>query len=193
MDLQLVVEQLVGSAGSYGRRKLQRLQAKRATRRRKKLTDATENVLERLSIDKLGDLGWGQRAVETEEVCGETSNVRGSHGSSRNHLGLPVVPGGDDVQAGSPDINGGTKIGEVGLDIQDSGSGDSNRLPNASGRVFARVIVTAPGGYDDGNTTVIKLRTESLVSGAVVASHPLGAYRYNSCIHGGRRTTTQAH
>jgi len=128
-----------------------------------------------------------------EEVCGETSNVRGSHGCSRDHFGLPIVPGGNDVQAGSPDINGGTEIGEVGLHIGDSSSGDGNRLLNASGRVFARVIVIVSGGYDDGNTAVVKLEMESLVSGVAVTFHPLHTYRYDSRVHGGRSAATQAH
>jgi len=158
----------------------------------KKLTDTTENILERLGIDKLGDLGWGQSAVEAKEVCGETSNVRSGHGSSRDHVGLPVVPSGNDVQAGSPDVNGSTKVGERGPDVLDSGSADGNRLLNASGRVLARVIVTVPGGYDDRNAAVIKLKTESFVSGDALTFHPVNAYRYDSSVQRGRRAPTQA-
>jgi len=162
--LQLVVEQLVDGAGSYERRRLQCLQAKHAMWR-KKLTDAGESVLERLRVDKLGDLGRGQSAVEAEEVRGETSNVRSSHGRSRDTLGLPIVPSRNDVQTRSPDINGGTKVGERGLDILDSRSGDGNRLLNTSGRVVACVLVVVPCGYDDSNAAIVKLETESLVSG----------------------------
>jgi len=155
------------------------------------LTDTTEHVLERLFIDNLGDLGWSQSAVEAEEVCGETSDERSGHGRSRDHFGLPIVPGGNDVQARSPDVNWGTITGEVGLHILDSGSGDGNRLLNAGGRVIARVTAT-PGGHDDGNTAVVKLGVESLVSIAV-AFYPFSAYRYDSPVRGDRSTTTQAH
>ena len=46
---------------------------------KKKLTDVAENAFERLFIDDRSDLVWGQGAVDAEEVCGETSNVRSSH------------------------------------------------------------------------------------------------------------------
>ena len=121
------------------------------------LTDTSENVLKRLFIDKLGDLGRGQRGVDAEEVRGKTSDVRSSHGSSRDHVGLPIVPSGNDVQTRSPDIDGSTEIGEVGLDVGNGRSSDGNSLQNASGRVFARVIVIVSGGYDDGDAAVIKL------------------------------------
>ena len=130
----------------------------------KKLTDTSENVLKRLRVDKLGDLGRVQRTVGAEEVRGETSNVRSSHGSSRDHVGLPIVPSGNDVQTRSPDIDDGTEIGERGLCILDSRSANGDSLLNTSGRVFARVIVIVSGGDSDGNATVVKLKTESLVS-----------------------------
>jgi len=158
----------------------------------KRLTDTTENVLKRQFIDGRGNLCRGQGAVEAKEVRGETSNVRSGHGSSRDHVGLPVVPGGDDVQAGGPDVNGGTKVGERGLCVLDSSSADGNRLLNTSGRVVARVTVIVSGSYDDGNTAVVKLKMKSLVS-FIIAFYPLGAYRYDSPVQGGRGTTTQAH
>ena len=157
------------------------------------LTDTSENVLKRLFIDKLGDLGRGQRAVDAEEVRGKTSDVRSSHGSSRDHVGLPIVPSGNDVQARSPDINGCTEIGERGLCILDSRSADGDRLLNASGRVVAGVLVIVSGGYDDCDTAIVKLKMESLVSSVAVTSHSLGAYRYDSLVQGSRSTATQAH
>ena len=164
MILQSVVEQLVDGAGSYGRWRFQYLQDEHATWR-KKLTNTTKNVLKRLITDNLSDLCWGQSAVDAEEVCGETSNVRGSHRGSRDHIGPPIVPSGNDVQTRSPDIDGSTEIGEVGLDIGNGRSSDGKSLQNASGRVFARVIVIVSGSDSDGNTAVVKLKTESLVSG----------------------------
>ena len=91
--------------------------------------------------------------------------MRGSHGSSIDVFGPPIVPGGSDVEARSPDINGGTKVGERGFCVIDGRSGDGNRLRRAGRRVSARVPVVVPGSYDDGNTIVVKLKTESLVSG----------------------------
>ena len=132
---------------------------------RKKLTDTSENVLKRLRVDKLGDLGRVQRTVGAEEVRGETSNVRSSHGSSRDHVGLPIVPSGNDVQTRSPDIDDGTEIGERGLCILDSRSANGDSLLNASGRGAVRVLIVVPGGYDDGDTAIEKLKPESLVSG----------------------------
>ena len=136
----------------------------------KKLTDVAKNVLKRLFVDNCGDLGWGQRAVETKEVCGETSNVRSSHGSSRDHVGPPIIPSGNDVQAGSEDVNGGTKIGEVSPFIIDIRSGDSDCLLNAGRRVVARVVVIVSSGHGDRDTMFVKLRMESLVSDVTVNS-----------------------
>ena len=83
--------------------------------------------------------------------------MRSSHGSSRDHIGLSIIPSGNDVQAGSEDINGSAIIGEAGPCITDIRSGDSDRLLSAGRRVVARVIVIVSGGYDDGDAAVIKL------------------------------------
>ena len=128
--------------------------------RAKQLTDTTENAIECFFIDNRGDFGWGQSAVKAEEVCGETGNVRAGHGSSVVGIGLPVIPGGSDVQAGRPDINGSTIIGELGLRVIDSRSSDGDRLLNPGRRVVARVLVKVSSGYDDGDTAVVKLKME---------------------------------
>jgi len=127
--LQRVVEQLVDGTGSYGQWWLQRPEIKHG----KGLTDTGESIITCFVIDNRGDFGWGQRAIEAEEVCGKTSNMRGSRGSSAGGFSLPVIPGGGDVQPGSPDVDGGTIIGEVGLCVIDSRSGDGDRLLNAGG------------------------------------------------------------
>jgi len=97
------------------------------------------------------------------------------------------------VEAGGPDINGGTKVGERSLCVVDCGSGDGDRLLGAGRREVARVPVVVPCGYDDGNTVVVKLKIESLVSGVAVRFDSLGAYRFDSLVHTERSTTTQAH
>jgi len=126
----------------------------------KQLTDTTKNVLERLIIDDFSDLGWGQSGVDAEEVCGETSDMRSGKGSSREHFGLPINPSGYYIRAGSVDINVGTVTGEGGRCILECGSGDGNRLLNASGRVVACVTI-ASCGYDDGDTAFVKLKMKS--------------------------------
>ena len=159
----------------------------------KKLTDTAENITQCLFINNLGNSGWGQRAVEAEEICGETSNVRSSHGSSVNGFSLPVIPGGSDVQAGSPDVDGGTPIREVGLCVIDSRSGDGDRLLNTGRRVVARVLVVVSGGHDDSDTAVVKLKMESSVSGVAVTFHPSSAYPFDSPVQSGRSIDPQAH
>jgi len=159
----------------------------------KKLTDATENIVECLVTDNLGDLGWGQTTVDAEEVRGKTSNVGGGHRGSRDGLGLSIVPGGSDVQARSPDVDGGTPVGELGLYIRDSRSSDSDRLPNTGGGEAAGVLVIVSCGYGDGNTAVVKLKIESFVSGVAVTFHTLGTYRYDSFVESVRGTAAQAH
>ena len=158
-----------------------------------KLTDTTENTVERFLIDYRGDFGWGQSAVEAKEVCGETSNVRSSHGSSAVIECLPAGPGGNDVLAGSPNINDGTIIGEVGLRVIDIRSGDGDRLLNASRRVLACVLIIVSGGYDDGDTTVIKLKMESNVSGIAATPHPPSAYPFNGVVNTDMRFVFQAY
>jgi hypothetical protein len=44
-------------------------------------------------------LGRSQRTVDAEEVRGETGNVGGGHGGSRDGLGLSIIPSGGDVRA----------------------------------------------------------------------------------------------
>jgi len=117
--------------------------------------------------------------------------VRSSHGSSIDVLDPSIIPGGSDVQAGGPDINWGTKVGERGLCVVDRRSGDGDRLLRAGRREVARVSVVVPGGYDDGNTAVVKLGL--LVSGVAVTFHSLGTYHFNSLVHGDRSTATQTH
>jgi len=137
----------------------------------KKLTDTAENTIKCLFFDNVGDSGWGQRAVEAEEVRGKTSNVRSSHGGSAHGFGLPVIPGGSDVPASSPDVNGRTKIGEIGLCIINSRSGDSDRLQSAGRGVVSRVPVIVSCGYDDSDAAVVKLEMGSRVSGVVVTPY----------------------
>jgi len=84
------------------------------------------------------------------------------------------------VLTGSPDINGGTMIGELGLCIIESRSGDGDRLLTAGGRVVARILVIVSGGYNDGDTGVVKLMVKSLVSGVAATfrseHNPLTAF-----------------
>ena len=124
----------------------------------KKLTDTANNTVECLVINDRGDSGWGQCAVEAEEVCGETGDVRSGHGSSADGLSLPVIPGGSDVHAGGPDTNAGTIIGVAGLRVVDIGIGNGDRVLRAGRRDVDRVPVFVSGGCDDGDTTVVKLK-----------------------------------
>jgi len=190
--LDLVIEQLVDRAGSYGLRWPQR-PGSNIQRGAKQLTDTAENVLKRLCIDTVANLVWGQSAVDAEEVCGETSNMRSSHGRPRDHIGTPVIPSGNDVHARSEDINRGTKIGEGGPCIMDITSTDSDCLLSAGRRVVDCVGIIVPGGYDDCDAAVVKLEVESLVSGVAVTFHPLGAYRFDGLVDAVESTTSQAH
>ena len=138
----------------------------------KQLTDTAENTIECFFIDNRGDFGWGQRAVEAEQVCGETGNMRSGHGSPLHLFSPPTSAGGNDVQAGSPDINGGTIIGFIELFIIERRSGDGDHLLNAGRRVAARILVIVSGRYDDSDTTVVKLKMKSPVSSFAAMFHP---------------------
>ena len=91
-----------------------------------KLTHTAENTIECFRIDYCGDFGRGQSAVEAEEVCGETGNVRSSHGSSV--YGAPVNIWAPRVNVTSTWDNGKTNtiIGEPGLRVIDIRSGDGD-------------------------------------------------------------------
>jgi len=130
----------------------------------KVLTDTTEKTILRFVADKLGDLAWRQSGIGAKEVRGKTSDVGGGHGGSRDGFGPSIVPSGSDVQAGSPDINWGTPVGEVGLLVSESRSSDSDCFLNPGGGVVARVFVVVSGGNDHGNTAIVELKMESHVS-----------------------------
>jgi len=159
----------------------------------KKLTDIAEHAIKCFLLDYCGNFGRGQSAVEAEEVCGETGNVRSSHGSSVDGVSLPVFPGGRDVHACSPDIDNGAKIGEVGLRVIDVRSADGDNLFDAGRRGVARVLIIVSGGYDDGDTTVVKLKMESNVSGVAATFHPLSAYPFDSPVNTDGGFVTQAY
>ena len=161
--------------------------------RAKQLTDTTENTVECLFIDNRGDFGWGQSAVEAEEVRSEAGNMRTGHGSSADGVNLPVRPGGSDVLAGGPDINDGTIIGGVGLRVIDIRIGDGDRLFNAGRRAVDRVLVFVSGGYDDGDTTGAKLKMGSHVSGVPVAFDPPSAHIFNGQVNNGMRSASHAY
>ena len=152
----------------------------------KQLTDTTENTIKCFFVDDRGDSGWSQRAVEAEEVCGETGNVRSSHGGSADGVSFLARPGGSDVHAGSPDINAATIIGVAGLRVVDIGIGDGDRLFNTGRRKVARILVFVSGAYDDGDTAVVKLRMETPVNDVVAAFHPPSAYLFHGPVHSDR-------
>jgi len=126
----------------------------------KKLTETIKNIFKCPFIDNLGDFSWAQRAVDAEEACDVTSNVRSSLGSSRYRVGPPIFPSGSDVLAGSKDINAGAKVGVLGHCIIESGISYSDHFRKAAGGVFFRVLGMVSGSCDDGNTGPEKLKTE---------------------------------
>jgi len=158
----------------------------------KRLTDTAQNTIKCFLVDHRGDLGWGQRGLKAEEVCGETGNVRSSHGCSVGGTGSPIFPGGSDVHAGSPDIDGSTVIGEPGLLVINIRSGNGDRFFSAGGRPVARVPVKVPGGCEDGDTKVVKLKIESRVSDGAAPFHPPSAYLSNGLVNSDTIVVTQA-
>ena len=152
----------------------------------KELTGIGDSIRKCLVTNHLGDFGWGQGTVDAKEVRGESSNMRSSHGSSVAEFSLSVIPGGNNVQAGSPDINGGTIIGEPGPCIVDGRSGDGDRFLNTSRRAIARIPELVPCGYDDGNTVVVKLKMEAHVSGVARRIPSTSTHPFDSPIYGGR-------
>ena len=159
----------------------------------KELTDTGDSIRKCLVTNHLGDFGWGQGTVDAEEVSGESSNMRSSHGSSLAEFSLPVIPGGKNVNAGGPDIDGGTIIGEVGLCVIESGSGDGDRFLNTSRRVPARILGVVPRAYDDGNTVVIKLKMEAHVSGVARRIPSTSTHPFDSPICSGRNGAAYAY
>ena len=159
----------------------------------KELTDIAESIIKCSILDNLGDFGRGQSAVDTEEARGETGNVRTGHGSPFHGYGPSAREGGNDIDSGSPDINDGTIIGARPLRVIDIRSGDGDRLLKAGRRVVARILVGISCGYDDGDTTVVKLKMESYVSSVLATFHPLSAHIFNGVVDSGIRITNHAY
>jgi len=99
-------------------------------------------------------------------------------------LGFPINPSRDYVLPSSPDINAFAIIGEVGLCILESRTGNGDRLLSTGRRVVDRVLVFVSGRRNDGDAAGAKLKAESLVSGVAVTFHLLSAYRVDGLVHG---------
>jgi len=83
-------------------------------------------------------------------------------------------------------------IGVPGLCVIEIRSCNGDRMLRAGRRVDPRVKVKVSGGYDDGDTTVVKLKVKSDVSGVAATFHPPSAHPFNGLVNSGRRVVTQA-
>jgi hypothetical protein len=97
--------------------------------------------------------------------------VRSRHGSSRNSVGPPIVPSGDDVLPRGENINRGTEVGEGGHRVLEIRGADSDGFLGTGGGGIARVLGVVSGSHDNGDTGIKKLKVKSFVSGAAVVYH----------------------
>jgi len=126
--------------------------------RGKKLTYLVESTRKSTTINSRSDISWFQRAIKTKKVGSITGDMGCSHRSSRDGVGLSIVPSGSDVYSRSEDIDGGTEVGEVCDCIIERRSADSDGFFNTGRRGVARVLVLVSGGDNDCNAGRVKLR-----------------------------------
>ena len=115
------------------------------------LTDTSQSVLGG-QVLKLG-LHSRRRdiALLGDEVCDNTSNVRGGHGSAGDGAsrGVAADPSRDGVNTGSPDVDDGTVVGEGGLGIGDGRGSDGDGGGSTSRGGVGSVDVGVTGGDDN--------------------------------------------
>lgn len=63
------------------------IDARREEQRREALTNATNDSLDRQRLESVGNGCGGSIPVTTDEVCNQSSDVRGSHGSTGDIVG----------------------------------------------------------------------------------------------------------
>ena len=121
------------------------------------LTNSRNNVAECLVLDGGLNLSRAQRAIESEEISDETSNVGCGHRSSRKGLGRSVVGSGNDIETGGPDVDASTEVREIRLGVGDSGGSDSDGLPDPSRGDVDNVLVLVTGSNDNRDAGVKEL------------------------------------
>lgn len=93
---------------------------------------------------------------ERKEVGQKTSNVRRSHGSTRDGVDgvVGTNPGGLDVETGSKDVDALAVVGEVCAGIVEGGCTNGDGLLGSGGRVVARIGVVVTGSNGEMQTSL---------------------------------------
>lgn len=89
--------------------------------------------------------------TETKEVGGNTSNVGGGHGGTRDGVGLATGPGAGDVGTGGKNIDQAAEVGVVGEGVVNLGStnGAGRGLGSRGGGRGVSTLVTGSNSQED--------------------------------------------
>lgn len=127
------------------------------------LTNTRNDVIQRLFLNRCVNLSGVQRAVETEQICDKTRNMRCRHGSSREDANRPIVESRNDIETRSPDVDTGSEVGEICLCVVNCRGRDGDGLRDAGRGGGGDILVIVSCGNNDRDTKIEELGgTESL-------------------------------
>jgi hypothetical protein len=98
-------------------------------------------------------LGGGGDKTRGHGNSNDTSDVRRSHGGTRDGTSGAADPGGENVDTGGDHIDAGTTVREGSDSVVDVRSGNSDSRGFTSGRVDASVTTGVTSSDDEGGTT----------------------------------------
>jgi hypothetical protein len=136
----------------------------------------SEGVLGRKTLDLGGQCGRGEVAILGDEVGGDTSDVRGSHGGTRDGVGSGVGaadPGRDDGATGAEDVDDRAVVGVGGTGIGDSAGTNGDGRGGTGGGGVRGIDVGVTGSDDDMDAS--------------------GGQGSNGAVEGGGGRTTEGH
>jgi hypothetical protein len=122
--------------------------------------------------------GKGSRsllALEGKDVGSETSNVRSSHGGTRDGVGTAVEPGGQNGHTRGVDVDGSSVVGERGDAVRAVGGTDGVSRGFGSGRVVGSIAAIVTSGNSHENTSSDSVGNGSVDSGGLGTSERHGA------------------
>jgi hypothetical protein len=117
----------------------------------------------------------GPLALESKEVCGETSDVGGSHGGSRDGVGGAADPSRQNVDTRSETIDNGAVVGERSPGVVDVSSTDGENSGLGCGRRVGSIGVVVTGGNRKEETGGDSRGSGRVDSGRLAAAEGHGA------------------
>jgi hypothetical protein len=135
-------------------------------------TNADDVLLQLLGSDLSNSVGRVLGRLERQVVGQKTSDVWGSHGSTRDGVDciLGTNPGGLNAQAGGEDVVALSEVGEVSAGIIESASTDSDGKISSSWGVVARIGVVVTSGHSEVDTSLNSTIYSTVKSGRLATT-----------------------